>query len=137
MVRKYNIYVGDGNFATIHNSGIEMYKNHLSYYTNLYSMKNNPFQALCLLYQWHCFLSYFPPHMWFHLVFHVLNLEPYDLNSIPCCDVPPQPSIELDEGLEFKVKTILDSKVVCNTLYYLLIDYIINLQIKHGDILRI
>ena len=104
MVRKYNIYVGDGNFATIHNSGIEMYKNHLSYYTNLYSMKNNPFQALCLLYQWHCFLSYFPPHMWFHLVFHVLNLEPYDLNSIPCCDFPPPPCIELDEGLDYHRK---------------------------------
>ena len=56
--------------------------------------------------------------MHLHLVFHVSLLEPYVSNSIPDRGVPPPPPIELDEGLEYEVKTILDSKVVRQKLYY-------------------
>ena len=59
-----------------------------------------------------------PPHMRLHPVFHVSLLEPYASNSIPDHVIPPSPSIELDEGQEYDVKSILDSKVVKNKLYY-------------------
>ena len=59
-----------------------------------------------------------PPHMRLHPMFHVSLLEPYTSNSIPDRVVPPPPSIELDEGPEYEVKSILDSKVVKNKLYY-------------------
>ena len=60
-----------------------------------------------------------PPHMRLHPVFHVSLLEPYASNSIPGRVVPPPPPIEFDEGPEYEVKAILDSKVVKNKLYYL------------------
>ena len=53
-----------------------------------------------------------------HPVFHVSLLEPYASNSISNRVVPPPPPIELDEGLENEVKSILDSKVMKNKLYY-------------------
>ena len=53
-----------------------------------------------------------------HLVFHVSLLEPYASNSVPGRVVPPPPPIEFDEGPEYEVKSILDSKVVRNKLYY-------------------
>ena len=56
------------------------------------------------------FLSYFPPHMCFHLVFHVLLLEPYDLNFIPYCAFSRPPRIELDEALDYELKTILGTQ---------------------------
>ena len=61
-----------------------------------------------------------PPHMRLHPVFHVSLLEPYASNSIPGRIVPPPPPIEFDEGPEYEVKAILDSKVVKNKLYYLI-----------------
>ena len=59
-----------------------------------------------------------PPHMSIHPVFLVSLLEPYASNSIPDRGVPPPPPIELDEGFEYEVKSILDSKVLKNKLYY-------------------
>ena len=59
-----------------------------------------------------------PPYICLHPVFHVSRLEPYASNSIPYRVVPPPPPIELDEGPEYEVKAILDSKVVKNKLYY-------------------
>ena len=53
-----------------------------------------------------------------HLVFCVSLLESYTLNSIMDHVVPPTPLVELDEGPIHEVKTILDSKIVCNKLYY-------------------
>mgnify|MGYP000432717838 CR=1 FL=1 len=60
-----------------------------------------------------------PPHMRLHLVFHVSLLEPYASKSIPGRVIPPSPLIEFEEGLEYEVKAILDSKVVKKKLFYL------------------
>ena len=59
-----------------------------------------------------------PPHVCLHPMFHVSLLEPYASNSFLGRVVPPPPSIEFDEGPEYEVKAILDSKVVKNKLYY-------------------
>ena len=53
-----------------------------------------------------------PAHMRLHPVFHSSLLEPCRTSSIP-------PSIQLVDGLEYEVATILDSKIVQNKLYYL------------------
>ena len=58
-----------------------------------------------------------PPHMRIHQVFHISLLEPYQETSILDRVVPPPTS--LDNGLEYEVSDILDSKIVFNKLYYL------------------
>ena len=57
--------------------------------------------------------------MHLHPVFHVSLLEPYVCSSIPNRVVPPPTPVQLVDGPEFEVKAILDSKIVCNKLYYL------------------
>ena len=52
------------------------------------------------------------------VVLYVSLLEPYALNNIRDRVFPPPPPVELDESLEYEVKTILDSIVVHNKLYY-------------------
>ena len=60
-----------------------------------------------------------PAHMRIHPVFHSSLLKLYHGCSIPDRVVLPPPSIQLDNGPEYEVATILDSKIVCNKLYYL------------------
>ena len=60
-----------------------------------------------------------PPHMQIHLVFHSSLLEPYHGSSILDLVVLPPPSIQLNNGPEYEVAAILDSKTVHNKLYYL------------------
>ena len=59
-----------------------------------------------------------PPHMRLHLQFHGSLLEPNASKSIRGRVIPLPPPIEFDEGAEYEVKAILDSKVVKNKLYY-------------------
>ena len=59
-----------------------------------------------------------PPHMHLHPVFHVSLLEPYTTSSIPGRLTSPPPPVEVSNGTEYEVATILDSKIVCNKLYY-------------------
>jgi hypothetical protein len=46
-----------------------------------------------------------------HLVFHVSQLEPAILNTIPNCMQSLPPPIEVDGEPEYEVAEILDSKV--------------------------
>ena len=57
--------------------------------------------------------------MHLHQVFHVSLLQPYLSTSIPDRTVSPAPVIELAEGLEYEVRSILDPKIMRNKLYYL------------------
>ena len=77
------------------------------------------------------------PHIRLHPVFHVSLLEPYASNSIPGRVVPPPPPFEFDEGPEYEVKAILDSKVVKNKLFISLIGWVIHLRIERGSQLKI
>ena len=52
-------------------------------------------------------------------VFHSSLLEPYQDSTIPGHIKAPPPPIELEDGPEYEVATILDSKIVHNKLYYL------------------
>ena len=45
-------------------------------------------------------------------------MESYASNSIRWRVVPPPPPIQFDEGPEYEVEAILDSKVVKNKVYY-------------------
>ena len=54
-----------------------------------------------------------------HPVFHNSLLEPCHTSSIPNRVVPPPPPLQLAEGPEYEVASILDSKIVRNKLYYL------------------
>ena len=65
------------------------------------------------------FRLHLPQHMHLHPVFHVSLLEPYASTSIPDRVIPAPPPIQLAEGPEYEVETILDSKVMRNKLYYL------------------
>ena len=60
-----------------------------------------------------------PPQLWIHPVLHSSLLEAYQDNIIPNHVTPPPPPIELEDEPEYEVATILDSKIVCNKLYYL------------------
>jgi hypothetical protein len=60
-----------------------------------------------------------PQEMHLHPVFHVSLLEPWVPATIPGRVVPPPPRVQLTEGPEYEVETILDSKVIRNKLYYL------------------
>ena len=42
-------------------------------------------------------------------------------SSIPNRTTPPPPLIKLADGPEYEVATILDSKFVCNKIYYLVV----------------
>ena len=55
-----------------------------------------------------------------HLVFHVSLLEPYTTSSIPGRVTSSPPLVEVSNGSEYEVVTILDFKFVRNKLYYLL-----------------
>ena len=52
-------------------------------------------------------------------MFHSSLLEPYQESTIPGRITQPPPPIELEDGLEYEVAAILDSKIVHNKLYYL------------------
>ena len=60
-----------------------------------------------------------PLQLWIHPVFHSSLLKPYQGNTIPNRATPPPPLIELEDGPEYEVASILDSKIVRNKLYYL------------------
>ena len=60
-----------------------------------------------------------PSHMRLHPVFHCSLLEPCATTTIPHRIVPPPPVVELVDGPEYEVATILDSKIIRNKLYYL------------------
>jgi hypothetical protein len=57
-----------------------------------------------------------------HPVFHVFQLEPATLNTIPNCTQPPPPPIKVDGEIEYKIAAILDSKIdnrqKCRLLYF-------------------
>ena len=50
---------------------------------------------------------------------HSSLLEPYQDSTIPCRIKQPPTPIKLEDGLEYEVAAILDSKIVRNKLYYL------------------
>ena len=52
------------------------------------------------------------------VVLYVSLLEPYALNNIRDRVFPPPPPVELDESLEYEVKTISNSNIVHKKLYY-------------------
>ena len=60
-----------------------------------------------------------PPHVRRHTIFHCSLLEPCVISNISYHVVPTPSSIELDDGLEYEVATILDSNTMQNPLYYL------------------
>ena len=60
-----------------------------------------------------------PAHMQPHPIFHSSLLEPCHTSSIPNRVVPPPPPIQLVDGPEYEIASILDSKIVRNKLYYL------------------
>ena len=65
------------------------------------------------------FRLYLPPQLWIHPVFHSSLLKPYQDSTIPPRITPLPPPIELEDGPEYEVTTILDSKIVRNKLNYL------------------
>ena len=66
-----------------------------------------------------------PPHTHLHPMSCVSRLEPYTTSSIPGRLTNPPPPVEFWEGPEFEVVAILDSKIMCNKLYYL-VDWVVN-----------
>ena len=60
-----------------------------------------------------------PPQLRIHPVFHSSLLEPYQDSTIPGRIKQPPPPIELEDGPEYEVVAILDSKLVRIKLYYL------------------
>ena len=60
-----------------------------------------------------------PPHMHLHPVFHVSLLEPYATSSILSRLTTPSRPVEFLDEPEFEVVVVLDSKIVCNKMYYL------------------
>ena len=46
-----------------------------------------------------------------HPVFHVFQLEPFALGTIPNCTQPPPPPIEVDGEAEYEIAEVLDSKI--------------------------
>jgi hypothetical protein len=46
-----------------------------------------------------------------HPVFHVSQLEPTTLNTIPNCTQPLPPPIEINGKIEYEIVAILDSKI--------------------------
>ena len=52
-------------------------------------------------------------------MFHSSLLKPYHESTIPGHITQPPPPIELEDGPGYEVAAILDSKIVCNKLYYL------------------
>ena len=59
-----------------------------------------------------------PPHVRRQTIFHCSLLEPCVTSNISYHVVPPPSLIELDDGPEYEVATILDSKIIENKLYY-------------------
>ena len=52
-------------------------------------------------------------------MFHSSLLKPYQENTIPERITPPPSPIELEDGPEYEVAAILNSRIVRNKLYYL------------------
>ena len=65
-----------------------------------------------------------PQQLRIHPVFYSSLAEPYKDNTIPGRITPPPPPIKLEDGPEYKVVVILDSKMVRNKLYYL-VDWLV------------
>ena len=57
-----------------------------------------------------------PPQLRIHPVFRSSLLEPYQESTIPGHIIKPPPPIELEDGPEYEVAAILDSKIVRNKL---------------------
>jgi hypothetical protein len=53
-----------------------------------------------------------------HPVFHVSMLEPFLDNLIPNWTLSPPPPVEIDNKLEYKVTTIVDSRIFRGKLQY-------------------
>jgi hypothetical protein len=60
-----------------------------------------------------------PPNLRLHPVFHSSLLDSCHTSSLLDCVVSPLPPLQLDDGPEYDVASILDSKIVRNKLYYL------------------
>ena len=60
-----------------------------------------------------------PPHVRRQTIFHCSLLEPCVTSNISYHVVPPPSLIELDDGPEYEVATILDSNATQNQFYYL------------------
>ena len=74
------------------------------------------------LYLVHIPLPYGFPICVIHPVFHVSQLEPSVLNTIPNHIQPPPPPVEIDGNLKYEIAEILDSKLdnrcQCKLLYF-------------------
>lgn len=56
--------------------------------------------------------------MQIHPVFHVSLLEPYNESCIPGRALLPPPPVEIDNGIEYEVEEILDSRIKNGRLEY-------------------
>ena len=65
------------------------------------------------------FVSIYLRNFGYTRCFYSSLLEPYQESTIPGRITQPPPPIELEDGPEYEVATILDSKIVRNKLYYL------------------
>ena len=54
-----------------------------------------------------------------HDVFHISLLEPFHANTFPGRSEPTPPSVKIAGEEEFEVETILDSRIFCRQLQYL------------------
>jgi hypothetical protein len=60
----------------------------------------------------HSVTLWLPDHLCaIHPVFHVSQLEPATLNTIPNHTQPPPPPIEIDSKIEYEIAAILNSKI--------------------------
>ena len=73
-----------------------------------------------------------PPQLRIHLVFHSSLLEPYEDSTILGHIKQPPPPIELEDGPEYEVVTILDSKIVRNKLRVLNPKRLVTLVVLKG-----
>ena len=61
----------------------------------------------------------FPSSMKIHLVFHISLLEQFIESDIPGRIQPSSPSVIIKNQIEYEVEDILDSKILCKHLFYL------------------
>ena len=60
-----------------------------------------------------------PTQMRVHPVFHVSLLEPHRKNRFPGRVQPPPPPVEIDDGMEWEVESVLDSRIRYGKIEYL------------------